>query len=138
CASAMSSRRAGDTIWRGWASSRPTCWEGVCEGRRADDEGAAVTANGSATKGTAVTVRNSATKARLDVPAAGREKRGFARAGGDRVLDALRFVGEFAAVSVRGLVPGNWRRTMRAEFRFCLYQVGVRAIPVVMIAALLV
>jgi phospholipid/cholesterol/gamma-HCH transport system permease protein len=57
---------------------------------------------------------------------------------GDRLLDALHFVGELVAVLARGLIPGNWRRTMRAEFGFYLYQVGVRAIPVVMIAALLV
>ena len=55
-----------------------------------------------------------------------------------RALDALRFVGEFTAVSASGLVPGNWRRTMRAEFGFYLYQVGVRGIPVVMLAALLI
>jgi len=54
------------------------------------------------------------------------------------LLRFLLFIGEFVAVLARGLVPGNWRRTMRAEFAFYLYQVGVRAIPVVMIVALLV
>lgn len=70
--------------------------------------------------------------------AARRARRGFARSAGDRLVDALRFVGEFVAVLAHGLIPGNWRRTMRAELAFYLYQVGVRAIPVVMIAALLV
>ena len=50
----------------------------------------------------------------------------------------LEFIGEFSAVLVRGLVPGNWRRTMREEFGGFLYQVGVRAIPAVVVAALLV
>ena len=57
---------------------------------------------------------------------------------GDRLLDVLGFVGEFTAVTARGLVPGNWRRTMRSEFALYLYQVGVRAIPVVLVVALLV
>ena len=70
--------------------------------------------------------------------AASRARRGFVPAVANRLLEALRFVGELVAVLARGLIPGNWRRTMRAEFAFHLYQVGVRAIPVVMIAALLV
>lgn len=69
---------------------------------------------------------------------AGHARRTFVQAFADRLLDALHFIGEFVAVLARGLIPGNWRRTMRAEFGFYLYQVGVRAIPVVMIAALLV
>ena len=81
-----------------------------------------------------MTPGSSATERRRDAPAADRARRKF----GDRLLEALRWVGEFAAVLARGVVPGNWRRTMRAEFAFYLYQVGVRAIPVVMIAALLV
>ncbi|MCC7080312.1 MAG: ABC transporter permease [Burkholderiales bacterium] len=67
-----------------------------------------------------------------------RARRGFALTVVDRLVEALRFIGEFVAVLARGLMPGNWRRTMRAEFAFYLYQVGVRAIPVVVIAALLV
>jgi phospholipid/cholesterol/gamma-HCH transport system permease protein len=57
---------------------------------------------------------------------------------GTCLLAALHFVGVLVAVPARGLNPGNWRRTMRSELAFHLYQVGVRAIPVVMIAALLV
>jgi phospholipid/cholesterol/gamma-HCH transport system permease protein len=55
-----------------------------------------------------------------------------------RALGVLHFVGEFVSVLARGLIPGNWRRTMRAEFASYLYQVGVRAIPVVAIAASLI
>jgi phospholipid/cholesterol/gamma-HCH transport system permease protein len=71
-------------------------------------------------------------------PTIERARRGVVRAVGVRGVATLIFVGEFVAVLARGLVPGNWRRTMRGEFGFYLYQVGVRAIPVVMIAALLV
>ena len=60
------------------------------------------------------------------------------RVGGAWLLEVLRFVGEFTMVTARGLVPGNWRRTMRSEFSLYLYQVGVRAVPVVLIVALLV
>jgi phospholipid/cholesterol/gamma-HCH transport system permease protein len=55
-----------------------------------------------------------------------------------RILVALEFVGEFVGVTARGLAPGNWRRTMRREFAFYLYQVGLRGIPTVVVAALLV
>ena len=55
-----------------------------------------------------------------------------------RILAALEFVGEFVNVTARGLVPGNWRRTMRKEFGFYLYQVGVRGLPAVVVAAILV
>ena len=55
-----------------------------------------------------------------------------------RILAALEFVGDFASVLARGLVPGNWRRSMRKEFSFYLYQVGVRGLPAIMIAAVLV
>lgn len=79
-----------------------------------------------------------AAEPRRGAAAASRARRGFVPALGDRLLEALRFVGEFVAVLARGLTPGSWRRTMRVEFVFYLYQVGVRAIPVVMIAALLV
>ena len=69
---------------------------------------------------------------------ANRAQRPPAPAVRDRLVAALRFVGELVAVAARGLVPGNWRRTMRAELAFYLYQVGVRAVPVVTIAGLLV
>jgi phospholipid/cholesterol/gamma-HCH transport system permease protein len=85
-----------------------------------------------------VTAGASAAGRRHDAAAPSRVRRGFVSRVIDRLLDALRFVGEFVAVLARGLIPGIWRRTMRAEFVFYLYQVGVRAIPVVMIAALLV
>ncbi len=80
----------------------------------------------------------SSMKGRGATPGAGHANGGFVQAIGRRLLDALRFVGAFTEVTARGLVPGNWRRTMRAEFRFYLYQVGVRGIPVAMIVALLV
>lgn len=73
-----------------------------------------------------------------DRAAARRGEGAFVPRLGERLIDALRFIGEFVAVLARGFIPGNWRRTMRSEFAFYLYQVGVRAIPVVMIAALLV
>lgn len=57
---------------------------------------------------------------------------------GSRILGALDFVGEFSIVLARGLNPGNWRRTMRGEFAFYLYQVGFRGLPAIVIAALLV
>jgi phospholipid/cholesterol/gamma-HCH transport system permease protein len=60
------------------------------------------------------------------------------RLAGSRILDALEFVGEFSSVLARGLTPGNWRRTMRREFTFYLYQVGLRGLPAIVIAALLV
>lgn len=56
----------------------------------------------------------------------------------DRIYAVLVAIGEFSAVLARGLVPGNWRRTMREEFGRFLYQVGVRAVPAVAVAALLV
>ncbi|MGH8666277.1 MAG: MlaE family ABC transporter permease [Burkholderiales bacterium] len=85
-----------------------------------------------------MTADGAATESRRGGPSAGRTRRGFVQGFGDRLLEALHFVGEFVSVLARGLIPGNWRRTMRAEFGFYLYQVGVRAIPVVMIVALLV
>jgi len=61
---------------------------------------------------------------------------------GDRIIrvgqGALLFVGDLSVTVARGLVPGNWRRTMRHEFGRALYQVGFRAIPAVAISALLV
>ncbi|MGH8638245.1 MAG: hypothetical protein ACREUZ_14015, partial [Burkholderiales bacterium] len=85
-----------------------------------------------------MTADGAATESRRGGPSAGRTRRGFVQGFGDRLLEALHFVGEFVSVLARGLIPGNWRRTMRAELAFYLYQVGVRAIPVVMIVALLV
>lgn len=61
---------------------------------------------------------------------------------GQRIIDAtaatLLFSGDLSATLARGLEPGNWRRTMRAEFERFFYLTGVRAIPAVMITALLV
>lgn len=85
-----------------------------------------------------MTADGSASEARRRASALARARRGWVQAAGERLLQALRFVGEFASVLARGLFPGNWRRTMRAEFAFYLYQIGVRAVPVVMIAALMV
>jgi len=61
---------------------------------------------------------------------------------GDRIIAVgrgiLQFVGDLSVTLARGLVPGNWRRTMRAEFIRALYRVGFNAIPAVAISALLV
>lgn len=51
---------------------------------------------------------------------------------------ALHAIGEFIEVLLRGLRLGRWRRTMHREFGRSLYQVGFRAIPAVLVAALLV
>jgi phospholipid/cholesterol/gamma-HCH transport system permease protein len=85
-----------------------------------------------------VTADSSAPEHHRAASAAGRARGGFVQAVGDRLLHTLVFVGQFIDVLARGLNPGSWRRTMRSEFVFYLYQVGVRAIPVIMIAALLV
>lgn len=56
-----------------------------------------------------------------------------------RVVTAgLQFVGDTAVVFARGVTPGRWRRTMREEFLNYLFRVGVRPIPAVLVAALLV
>ena len=55
-----------------------------------------------------------------------------------RALSTLQFVGDASAVFVRGIDPGNWRRTMRDEFNRFFYQAGIRAIPAVIVVALLV
>jgi len=47
-------------------------------------------------------------------------------------------IGEFVGTLVRGLLPGRWRRTMRREFMDYLYEVGIRAMPATIVAALLV
>jgi phospholipid/cholesterol/gamma-HCH transport system permease protein len=52
-----------------------------------------------------------------------------------RVVAAL---GDFVRVLGHGLLPGNWRRTMREEFRASLYRVGVEGVPAVVVAGLLV
>ena len=61
---------------------------------------------------------------------------------GDRIITVgqgiLQFVGDLTATVARGLVPGNWRRTMRSEFMRALYRVGFNAIPAVAVSALLV
>lgn len=85
-----------------------------------------------------MTARVPAAERGRDRTAAKRETRAIVPRVRSHLVAALRFIGEFVAVLARGFVPGNWRRTMRSEFAFYLYQVGVRAIPVVMIAALLV
>lgn len=53
-------------------------------------------------------------------------------------LNFVAGIGALVRTAARGLVPGNWRRTMRAEFGFALYQTGLRAVPAVAVAALLV
>ncbi len=55
-----------------------------------------------------------------------------------RASTTLQFVGDLSATLVRGLTPGNWRRTMREEFGLFLHRVGIRAIPAVVVSALLV
>jgi len=44
---------------------------------------------------------------------------------GDRVIRivvaSLQFAGDLAATLARGVVPGNWRRTMREEFLRCFW-----------------
>lgn len=65
----------------------------------------------------------------------------FERIGGwliDTTVGACQGVGEYSAVLASGLVPGNWRRTMRSEFQRYLFETGVLAVPAVLIAALLV
>ncbi len=61
---------------------------------------------------------------------------------GQRLIDAtsatLLFSGDLSATLARGLGPGNWRRTMRVEFERFFYLTGVRAIPAVIVTALLV
>lgn len=54
------------------------------------------------------------------------------------VTGVLQFVGDLAVTFARGVPPGNWRRTMREEFQGFFYLVGVRAIPAVLVTALLV
>ena len=56
----------------------------------------------------------------------------------DGLLYTLAVIGEFFVTFARGLVPGRWRRTMRAEFTRFLFQVGVRAVPAVSVTAVLV
>lgn len=61
---------------------------------------------------------------------------------GDRVwrvsAAALSFIGDASVVLARGLSIGRWRRTMGEELIGFFYQVGVRAVPAVVVAALLV
>ena len=56
----------------------------------------------------------------------------------DGLLYTLAVIGEFFVTFAHGLVPGRWRRTMRAEFTRFLFQVGVRAVPAVSVTAVLV
>ena len=65
----------------------------------------------------------------------------FERIGEDVVrstANTLLFVADLSTTLGRGLLPGNWRRTMREEFQLYFFQVGVRAIPAVVVSALLV
>jgi phospholipid/cholesterol/gamma-HCH transport system permease protein len=61
---------------------------------------------------------------------------------GERLINfttnGLLFVGDLTMTLARGLQPGNWRRTMRSEFSHFFYVVGVRAIPAVVVTAVLV
>ena len=61
---------------------------------------------------------------------------------GERIINTssaiLLFIGDLSLTLARGLIPGNWRRTMRAEFERAFYLVGVRAINAVAATALLV
>lgn len=79
--------------------------------------------------------------ASISTPLLGRVADGFARLGDRllrRVLSTLQFVGDASVVFLRGIDPGNWRRTMREEFNRFFFQAGVRAIPAVVVVALLV
>lgn len=71
----------------------------------------------------------------------GRAVARFARLGDRllrRVLSTLQFIGDASAIFVRGINPGNWRRTMCEEFNRFFFQAGIRAIPAVIVVALLV
>lgn len=79
------------------------------------------------------------------LPAAGRlVARGPGLLGrfGQRIIDAiaatLLFTGDLSATLARGLRSGHWRRTMHAEFERFFYLTGVRAIPAVIMTAVLV
>lgn len=72
----------------------------------------------------------------LTRPAGGARRLG--RSMSRRTGNALFLIGEFVRILARGCVPGNWRRTMRHEFLLALYQIGVRAVPAVIVVALLV
>ena len=74
-------------------------------------------------------------------PETGRAAAVYARLGDGvarRTLSVLQFVGDLSATFARGLDPGNWRRTMREEFTWFFFHVGVRAVPAVVVVALLV
>jgi len=55
-----------------------------------------------------------------------------------RTASLLQFVGDLSATLARGVVPGNWRRTMRDEFQLFFHRVGILAIPAVVASAVLV
>jgi phospholipid/cholesterol/gamma-HCH transport system permease protein len=55
-----------------------------------------------------------------------------------RSLGVFHFIGELVRVLLHGLRPSRWRRTMREEFLGYLHEVGLRAVPAVVVAALLV
>lgn len=76
--------------------------------------------------------------ARARPPRLLRRLQGVLRRSRRRLAGALFAIGDFVATLGRGLLPGHWRRTMRDEFMRYLDEVGYRAIPAVVVAALLV
>jgi phospholipid/cholesterol/gamma-HCH transport system permease protein len=76
-------------------------------------------------------------------PAVGKERtEGFAGAVGQWVLTQIngliQFIGIAAAVVWQGLRPLTWRRTVRAEFLEQCHQIGMRALPFILITGCLV
>jgi phospholipid/cholesterol/gamma-HCH transport system permease protein len=67
---------------------------------------------------------------------------GFAGAVGKwviaQILGLIQFAGIAAAVVRQGLRPLTWRRTVRAEFMEQCHQIGVRALPFILIAGCIV
>ena len=76
-------------------------------------------------------------------PAAGKERtEGFAAGVGRWIITQIhgliQFSGIAAAVVWQGLRPLTWRRTVRAEFLEQCYQIGMRALPFILITGCLV
>jgi phospholipid/cholesterol/gamma-HCH transport system permease protein len=76
-------------------------------------------------------------------PAVGKERtEGIAGAVGQWVIAQIKgliqFIGIAAAVVRQGLRPLTWRRTVRAEFLEQCYQIGMRALPFMLITGCLV
>ena len=61
---------------------------------------------------------------------------------GKRIITSLRdylaLIGELMLTFLMGLRPRIWRRTLRSEFQLYCFQVGVRALPAVVIMAILI